>query len=342
MDPHSKKLKTLSNGTAVSDANEKELISVGLGSKSKACTKFFSTSGCPYGEDCHYLHYVPGGVTAVSQLSKLSNTLGLSREAIGFTSSFSLSDKSGPVTGYKTCLCNHYASAEGCQFGDKCHYAHGEKELRKENVLPNELLPSGVGTAITNFGTATTNFGAGSKANPGYKTCLCNNFSSSEGCKYGDKCHFAHGEKELRKESALPNGATAAANFGASSKANISIVAAYAGGVIGKDGVNSKHIYRATGVKLTIKDHESDPNLKTIEFEGSFDKINQATAMVRELILKIGSLLGKQSGNSQQSHKTRLCEHFAKGSCTFGDKCHFAHGASELRDDSASIAPSFM
>ncbi|KAH9327917.1 hypothetical protein KI387_000025, partial [Taxus chinensis] len=317
----------------------KESISIGLGSKSKPCNKFFSTSGCPYGEDCHYLHYVPGGVISVSQMPKLANTFGIiSREALGFAPSLPLPDKSGSVPGYKTRLCNHYGSAEGCPFAGKCHFAHGEKELRKENALPNEVLPPGMGIA-------TTTFGAMSKANPGYKTRLCTHYSSDEGCKYAEKCHFAHGEKELRKECVLPNGdsrpgmGTAAATFGASSKAYISIIASHAGGIIGKDGVNAKQIYRATGVKLTIKDHESDPNLKNIEFEGSFDKINQATAMVRELIMKIELLLSKHSGQALQNLKTRLCEHFAKGTCTFGDKCHFAHGASELQDNSASAAP---
>ena len=31
------------------------------------------------------------------------------------------------------------------------------------------------------------------------------------------------------------------------------------------------------------------------------------------------------------NYKTILCTHFEKGTCTRGDKCHFAHGVEELR-----------
>ncbi|KAE8705688.1 hypothetical protein F3Y22_tig00110418pilonHSYRG00040 [Hibiscus syriacus] len=45
-----------------------ESVPTGIGSKSKPCMKFFSTSGCPFGESCHFLHYVPGGIKVVSQM----------------------------------------------------------------------------------------------------------------------------------------------------------------------------------------------------------------------------------------------------------------------------------
>jgi len=32
------------------------------------------------------------------------------------------------------------------------------------------------------------------------KTRLCRNFSSPEGCRFGERCVFAHGEDELRSE----------------------------------------------------------------------------------------------------------------------------------------------
>ncbi|GJS56610.1 zinc finger CCCH domain-containing protein 14-like protein [Tanacetum coccineum] len=49
-----------------------------------------------------------------------------------------------------------------------------------------------------------------------------------------------------------------------------------AGIVIGKGGVNSKQICRVTGVKLHVRDHETDPNQKNIELEGCFDQIKEA------------------------------------------------------------------
>lgn len=197
---------------------------------------------------------------------------------------------------------------------------------------------------------------------PTVKTRICNKYNTAEGCKFGEKCHFAHGERELGKPvlpsldspMAPPMGGrlggrvepppppvgthAATASFGASATAKISVDASLAGAIIGKGGVNTKQICRLTGAKLAIREHESDPNLKNIELEGSFDQIKQASAMVRELIVNISGTTGMPSRNPPAAAsgpgsnlKTKLCDNFIKGSCTFGDRCHFAHGASELR-----------
>ncbi|XP_058099974.1 uncharacterized protein LOC131244370 [Magnolia sinica] len=106
----------------------------------------------------------------------------------------------------------------------------------------------------------------------------------------------------------------------------------FAGVIIGKGGVNSKQIVRLTGAKLAIRKHETDPSLRNIELEGTFDQIKQASAMVRELIVNISSAAAPATPAS--NYKTKLCENFAKGSCTFGEWCHLAHGASDLRKSS--------
>ncbi|KAL5225249.1 hypothetical protein ABZP36_011888 [Zizania latifolia] len=198
------------------------------------------------------------------------------------------------------------------------------------------------------------------------KTRMCNKYNTAEGCKWGNKCHFAHGERELGKPMQLdnsmphpmgtmPNGhfeppripgldMVPPSTFGASATAKISIDASLAGVIIGKGGVNTKHISRMTGTKLAIRDNESNSNLKNIELEGTFDQIKHASAMVTELIVRIGGNAppaknpgrGSHAGGHGSNFKTKLCENFNKGSCTFGDRCHFAHGESELRKQTAA------
>jgi KH domain/Zinc finger C-x8-C-x5-C-x3-H type (and similar) len=138
-------------------------------------------------------------------------------------------------------------------------------------------------------------------------------------------------------------GAPPPGGFGMSATAKISVEASLAGAIIGKGGANTKQICRATGAKLAIRDHESDPSLKNIELEGTFDQINHASGLVKELIFNVsGSMSGQkvrgpggfQTAGGGSNYKTKLCDKFAKGICTFGEKCIFAHGASELRQSS--------
>lgn len=120
-----------------------------------------STSGCPYGEGCHFLHYVPGGIAALGLVplgvsvtpTAPTPTSGIRTVLGGFgpTSNTPLlassQDPSVTIGGYKTRLCNKFNTPEGCRFGEKCHFAHGESDLRPSNVRTNGIdflvTPSG-------------------------------------------------------------------------------------------------------------------------------------------------------------------------------------------------------
>jgi len=267
----------------------------GLGSKSKPCTKFFSTAGCPFGEGCHFLHFVPGGYNAVAQMTNMPNPA-LAPPARGPMGP-PIPDTRGPaLPAVKTKMCNKYNTAEGCKFGDKCNFAHGERELGKP-ILPyhdGPMAPQPMG----------------------------------------------FGRMGRLEQPPLPAGMGVPASFGASATAKISVDASLAGAIIGKGGVNTKHICRVTGAKLAIREHESDANLRNIELEGTISQINNASEMVRELLMNVSAAgtapvkapaVAPPSAHSAGNFKTKLCENFTKGSCTFGDRCHFAHGANELR-----------
>ncbi|BAS77436.1 zinc finger CCCH domain-containing protein 14 isoform 1 [Oryza sativa Japonica Group] len=286
------------NGAGGKRARESESFQTGVGSKSKPCTKFFSTSGCPFGEGCHFLHHFPGGYQAVAKMTNLGGPA--IAPPPGRMPMGNAVPDGPPTPTVKTRLCNKYNTAEGCKWGDKCHFAHGERELGKPMLMDSSMPPP--------MGPRPTG-------------------------------HFA--------PPPMPSPAMSTpASFGASATAKISVDASLAGGIIGRGGVNTKQISRVTGAKLAIRDHESDTNLKNIELEGTFDQIKNASAMVRELIVSIGGGAPPQGkkpvggshrgGGPGSNFKTKLCENFTKGSCTFGDRCHFAHGENELRKSAAA------
>ncbi|KAJ3679024.1 hypothetical protein LUZ60_017035 [Juncus effusus] len=312
MDPGARKrMRQPANNGGAKRPRAMESGQMGVGSKSKPCTKFFSTSGCPFGDTCHFLHYFPGGYNAVMQVTNHAqpphHPMAPQPPPSG---RFQPGGPGGPTApSVKSKLCSRFNTAEGCKYGDKCRFAHGERELGK-TVAPYE---------------SSGQMGMGPPMGP-----------PMGGPMPGGPPMPAGGQPS-------PGG------FGMSATAKISVEASLAGAIIGKGGINTKQICRVTGAKLAIRDHESDPNLKNIELEGTFDQIKHASGMVRELIVNIsGSMSGhKMRGGAPgggpgaggveggRSFRTRLCENFARGTCTFGDKCNFAHGSSELRQSAA-------
>ncbi|KAL1554592.1 zinc finger CCCH domain-containing protein 14-like [Salvia divinorum] len=289
MDTRKRGRAEFSNGGFKKSKPEMDSLSSGIGSKLKPCTKFFSIAGCPFGENCHFLHHLPGGYNAVAQMMNLPPAP--TPRPIGGPPPPAHQNRYGSApTAVKTKVCNKYKTAEGCKFGNKCNFAHGEWELGKP-ILPSHDSP-GPATGPGRFG--------------------------------------------VQPDLTAPG---PAASFGATATAKISVDASLAGAIIGKGGVNSKQICRQTGTKLSVRDHDMNPNLRNIELEGTFEQIQQASTMVRELIVSIGSGGGAgrpgrgaaASAAGGGNLKTKLCENFGKGSCTFGDRCHFAHGAAELR-----------
>jgi hypothetical protein len=317
------------HGPAVGQAGDPDYKQDGSGNRTKPCTKFFSTSGCPYGEGCHFLHFVPGGIQGIGMgaLAPLSNVGSMgstgTRKVVG---GLGPDDQGANLGGFKTRLCNRFDTAEGCRFGEKCHFAHGEMELRKSNSSTLPPLDRDVYSSVDHnrdrgsggyrggmYGSDGGRFGAGRERDGGGR------FSSSAGMG------------SYREPT--PPGMAAAASFGASSTAKISIEASLAGAIIGKGGINAKQICRLTGAKISIREHESDPTLRNVEMEGSFEQIKQASQMVREVLMHRDNVPSRPaSGFGSHNFKTKLCENYSKGTCTFGDRCHFAHGSAELRE----------
>ena len=91
---------------------------------------------------------------------------------------------------YKTMMCKNYNTEQGCQYGEKCQFAHGVEELRTYhgNGLTSQAAPGMVPQQQMQ------------KNIMNYKIVKCKNFEKDGVCKYGSHCTFAHGDEELRSK----------------------------------------------------------------------------------------------------------------------------------------------
>ena len=90
---------------------------------------------------------------------------------------------------YKTTLCKKFSTPQGCPYGDKCQFAHGEQDLHsygQQNMM---------NMYNHNFNNKSQN----SLLN--YKIVKCKNWEKDKTCKYGALCTFAHGDNEMRNKA---------------------------------------------------------------------------------------------------------------------------------------------
>lgn len=151
-DPDSRRFKP----TDGKDAGQQ---SVSSGGKPKPCMKYFSTSGCPFGESCHFLHHVPGGLSSLG----LAPVVSLSAASASALQKKAADPGTVTVNGYKTKLCNRFSTAEGCRFGDRCHFAHGESDLRSSSNMPRgnnrrPIVNGPIGAAPPGFSNESSQF----------------------------------------------------------------------------------------------------------------------------------------------------------------------------------------
>lgn len=261
-----------------------------------------SALGCPYGERCNFWHCWPKAVAAHADTD-----LGNNPSTSSVDRSIALPEIRGNREDYKSRLCSWFGSATGCRYGEKCRFAHGEEEVKRSE--------GGISRGM-------------------YVSSPCSSDLVKGGWHVNDEVKME--EHEEKKESLDvppdPNPVrlvrqptrTRARAFGSSTKSMISIDAKLAGPIIGTSGMHTKHIRRLTGAKVLILEHESDPNLKVVEVEGSFEQVKHASVMVREVLYHA---LRRPPLFYTHSHKSKVCEKFRQGVCRFGNQCRFVHVA---------------
>ncbi|KAI4328059.1 hypothetical protein L6164_020451 [Bauhinia variegata] len=88
--------------------------------KGRHCKKFYTEEGCPYGDNCTFLH---------DEQSKNRESVAISLGPGGYGGA-SNGSNSKP-SNWKTRICNKWEMTGYCPFGNKCHFAHGAAELHR-------------------------------------------------------------------------------------------------------------------------------------------------------------------------------------------------------------------
>ncbi|GLU05398.1 hypothetical protein SLE2022_225000 [Rubroshorea leprosula] len=89
--------------------------------KWRHCKKFYTEEGCPYGENCTFLH---------DEQSKNRESVAISLGPGGYSGGGGNGTNSKP-SNWKTRICNKWELTGYCPFGSKCHFAHGNAELHR-------------------------------------------------------------------------------------------------------------------------------------------------------------------------------------------------------------------
>ncbi|KAI3878970.1 hypothetical protein MKW92_043574 [Papaver armeniacum] len=91
--------------------------------KGRHCKKFYTEEGCPYGDNCTFLH---------DEQSKARESVAISLgPSMGNGYGTTANGSTQKPSNWKTRICNKWETTGYCPFGSKCHFAHGLGELHR-------------------------------------------------------------------------------------------------------------------------------------------------------------------------------------------------------------------
>ncbi|KAG9459691.1 hypothetical protein H6P81_004199 [Aristolochia fimbriata] len=101
-------------------------------------------------------------------------------------------------------ICRSFYNGEECPYGNRCTFLHEDPERVRESSVIN------IDTTTTAAGGHRDRGGDGNSSNQRpffWKTRLCHKWEQTGYCQYGEDCHYAHGQADLRRvESDNGNG----------------------------------------------------------------------------------------------------------------------------------------
>ena len=171
------------------------------------------------------------------------------------------------------------------------------------------------------------------EVNTKYKTERCRHYDAHKNCLLGERCHFAHGDAELRKpdDPINPehlNHALKMVMFQNCAHNQVMVPGAQFMGMQPqklkqKKKQNDEEKKGGQGQKNV----KQQPNSMNQKRPGNSDKPSDKEKK------NAGNNLDPMSPNkSASNYKTVKCRHFElNGHCRYGDKCSYAHGDADLR-----------
>ncbi|XP_015896943.2 zinc finger CCCH domain-containing protein 12 isoform X2 [Ziziphus jujuba] len=107
--------------------------------KGRHCKKFYTEEGCPYGDNCTFLH-------DEQSKNRESVAISLGPGGYGGAAAAASGGTNNKPSNWKTRICNKWELTGYCPFGSKCHFAHGVAELHRYGggLVDNEVRDSSV------------------------------------------------------------------------------------------------------------------------------------------------------------------------------------------------------
>ncbi|GMJ06033.1 hypothetical protein like AT1G32360 [Hibiscus trionum] len=100
--------------------------------KGRHCKKFYTEEGCPYGDNCTFLHDEQSRNRESVAISLGPGGYGGGGGGVGVAASGGNGSISNvKPSNWKTRICNKWELTGYCPFGNKCHFAHGAAELNR-------------------------------------------------------------------------------------------------------------------------------------------------------------------------------------------------------------------